>query len=375
MKDVNEVLRWIFPGLLADPSMELPRRHHSNDQDLREESVNLMYPCPSRLSWTENFERAKLFSDDDVRANPHTWQRLCDPLSSKLSAVSIPFNRSLENDAPRRVYRRRHTDAIKSVIHWGQRKLLLSEIEFISSSLASYSFKQHDLTVLYVGAGPGHHIPILIEMFPQIRKWVLFDKTDFSFDKTDSERVEICKRYFTDADTIPFSDKNLLFICDIRNLSANTSSPTETEKSVSEDMQNQMNWVLKMNPDFSMLKFRLPYVPGSTPYLSGRLKLPVWGPQTTTEVRLIVEKNAGFQIYDNQKHWEQMFFFNTVTRVCLYDFTDRADKMDRGICACFDCSSEFSILANYFPGEEFFWSDRISVMLGGFGRRKSLIDC
>ena len=64
-----------------------------------------------------------------------------------------------------------------------------------------------------------------------------------------------------------------------------------------------------MKPAASMLKFRLPWGDGVSEYLAGKIYLPVWGPQTTTETRLIVTdiKEAS---YDNRKYEEQMFYFN-----------------------------------------------------------------
>jgi len=42
----------------------------------------------------------------------------------------------------------------------------------------------------------------------------------------------------------------------------------------------------------SLLKFRLPWADGVTEYLAGAVALPVWGPPTTTESRLIVPSPA-----------------------------------------------------------------------------------
>jgi len=69
-------------------------------------------------------------------------------------------NRILSTDAPRTPYRRRHSDG-KSVIHWGQRKLLLSEIEFLT--LYGHLSK----TIVYAGAAPGSHITKLSEMLTE----------------------------------------------------------------------------------------------------------------------------------------------------------------------------------------------------------------
>lgn len=93
-----------------------------------------------------------------------------------------------------------------------------------------------------------------------------------------------------------------------------------------------------------MLKFRLPWKDGITKYLKGKIYLPVWGRQTTTETRLVIDKNIDFLNYDNKKYEEQMFYFNTVTRVQYYEHNLAGiDEYDH----CYDCAAENYILTNY----------------------------
>eukprot|EP00971_Amphidinium_carterae_P214799 4262402-Amphidinium_carterae.1 len=61
----------------------------------------------------------------------------------------------------------------------------------------------------------------------------------------------------------------------------------EVDDIVQEDMKQQERWVMALQPRWAMLKFRLPWSAGCTEYLDGDIHLPVWGPQTTTETRLI----------------------------------------------------------------------------------------
>eukprot|EP00913_Durusdinium_trenchii_P033608 g31461.t1 len=91
-------------------------------------------------------------------------------------------------------------------------------------------------------------------------------------------------------------------------------------------------------------KFRFPYTPGCTETLDGELRLPVWGPQTTTECRLLVtprqeEPHFATKSYDHQCLWEQLFYFNTEA--------DEAAFKTAGLCRCFDCSREVDLLASY----------------------------
>ena len=101
-----------------------------------------------------------------------------------------------------------------------------------------------------------------------------------------------------------------------------------------------------MRPHGCMLKFRLPWDRGSTRYVKGDIHLPVWGPQTTTETRLIVHaKDLDTSIdYDNAAYGERMFFFNTCSRV---DFYQHDLPPVAGVDRCYDCAAEAHILTCY----------------------------
>ena len=99
--------------------------------------------------------------------NPHA-QQASHPITN------IPFARTLESDAPKKPYRRR-ADEEKTAIHWGQRKLLMSEIEFLLSTLP----KSQQCVVVYAGAAPGTHVRILADMFPS-HLFVLVDPAPFT---------------------------------------------------------------------------------------------------------------------------------------------------------------------------------------------------
>merc|ERR1719343_113345 len=97
-----------------------------------------------------------------------------------------------------------------------------------------------------------------------------------------------------------------------------------------------------LQPRKAMLKFCLPYAAGKTEYLDGELFLPVWGPPTTTEARLVTDGLA-VRTYDHTEYEEQMFHFNTVTRVKRY----RTPMVGEGLCETFDSASEMKILGAY----------------------------
>lgn len=105
---------------------------------------------------------------------------------------------------PTAPYRRRKGE-VKSVIHWGQRKLLMSEIEF----LTLHGHKAN--LVVYAGAAPGTHISMLSEMFPQ-HNFILVDPSPFTV--KESDRIVCMQQLFTDelAREIKAQGKPLLFV-------------------------------------------------------------------------------------------------------------------------------------------------------------------
>ena len=75
------------------------------------------------------------------------------------------------------------TDAsVEKGLHFGQRKLLLSEIEFLTS-IGDVT----DAIVVYAGAANGSHLPFLFSLFPAT-KFVLIDPAPFCDALVDADR-------------------------------------------------------------------------------------------------------------------------------------------------------------------------------------------
>lgn len=254
------------------------------------------------------------------------------------SRTDIPFDRYLQPDARRMKYRRRKSEA-KTVIHWGQRKLFISELSF----LTQYAEPGH--TVVYAGAAPGTHSAYLIKLFPELN-FVLVDPAPFSRKLAESDRVALRQELFTDDVAREFTDYKVLFICDIRSADWQMMSEKVVEERVWEDMEAQMRWHDIIAPVKSMLKFRLPWTAGSSEYLDGDIELPVWGPITTTEARLI--PSNGRRQWEHTKYEEQMFYFNTVTRVGRYHHDCDVDPAAaEGLDYCFDCKAEVEVIKEF----------------------------
>lgn len=245
--------------------------------------------------------------------------------------VPVDFSLFLRADNRALDYRRREND-LKLTLHWGQRKLLLAEIYFLSKYAAE--------TVVYAGAAPGDHIPALAKMFPG-RQFILYDPREFSAKiLAGIKNIAVNRAEFTNEDAQKYQGKNVLFISDIR-----TSDSSDGK--IAEDMELQKQWHEIINPAASLLKFRLPYASGKKiQYLRGDILIQPWAPHTSTETRLIVPKSNYMMSceYDARLYERQMFRHNLITRAWQpFDH----DIKGEGIDHCWDCRAEIEILGEY----------------------------
>ena len=80
---------------------------------------------------------------------------------------SKPFFRILTEDFPEKKYVPRQKFEDRTAIHWGQRKLLLSEIEFLTNVCnelveSSKMPRLLKIVLIYAGAAPGNYSTIII---------------------------------------------------------------------------------------------------------------------------------------------------------------------------------------------------------------------
>jgi hypothetical protein len=227
------------------------------------------------------------------------------------------------------------------MMHHGQRKLLLSEIEFLVAEDKKWQ-KNKDRIFVYVGAAPGVHTYYLAKLFPKVH---LYDKVQFFPKLRELTNVTLHQKYFDDLEAKKYSKKNCFFISDIRNLdikAADTDSTVGVNKAnkvVYDDMVYQQDWYKIIKPRSAMFKFRLPWNPGKTKYLDGVIYYQVWPGKHSTEARLYPNKKM--KEYDNTEYEERMFFFNRVTRRSYYPHDIKCYDH------CYDCRSEIEILTNY----------------------------
>jgi hypothetical protein len=268
----------------------------------------------------------------------------------------------------------------QSRCQWGQKKLLLSEIQFLTKVCQKLNTKSlKDYAVVYAGAAHGFHFPILYNLFPELI-WLLYDPARFSKEAgmhPQKQKVKIFNQFFTD-DTIKHAKQNsenrkILFISDIR------LSPDE--EAVMKDMISQAKWGTDLEADYMLLKYKVPYEEENTKefktntivdlqinpkyiknpelkaddktflYLKGDVYIQLFAHIHSVELRLMVEKVNGKYELDAVKYNEiekKMFYFNTSLRTSWstedYDFLDYIPGYDSSI----ECVMEYNIIKNYY---------------------------
>lgn len=255
------------------------------------------------------------------------------------------FNRTVGMKDPKRKNERlkycEHKYENLDHMHHGQRKLLMSEIEFLVDEYNSY--KDHDnVVVVYVGAAPGTHINVLANLFPMFT-FHLYDKTTYDSRLKMYENIRLFSEYFTESHANTYSRMNVIFISDIRNLDIRKKINTDgsDQDLVHEDMEKQKSWFKIINPLCGLLKFRLPWKDGTTIYLDGKLYYQVWGGRHTTESRLSPKQRELTCKYDHREYEEKMHFFNRISRRQIYK--NEIECYGN----CYDCFAEIYILSRF----------------------------
>lgn len=254
----------------------------------------------------------------------------------------------------------------RSVCHWGQRKLFLSELHFLSR------FSEEGDTVIYIGAAPGRHIRFLAELFDDVN-FHLYDRSPFDPVLLSQPNIVLRNTYF-DTETIydyiedeenqysnEEGESRLLFISDIRTADTTNEERHISELKIAEDMRLQRVLYEDLNPRKAHLKFRLPYLHvennpvlnGATTfnYLDGEVMLQPFGRRKSTETRLIPHGPGQYIDWDLQLYSNAMYTHNYKNRVSYYERYPNIEGLDR----CYDCSLEkrfWSFYIRKFIGED-----------------------
>lgn len=186
--------------------------------------------------------------------------------------------------------------------HWGQVKLLMSEIDFLTMYIRD--IKKCGGVVVYAGAAAGYHIPFLATMFPNIL-FILYDPSDFAIPP--SSNIIIRRELFTNEIAKLYFGMKIFFISDIR---MKASSKEEFELLVRKNNQSNMNWIDQMDPWSSLIKFRFPFdLEEESEFFEGIIRTQTFAKSTSAETRFIPTSKIRKK-YDTKKYEEQLFFFN-----------------------------------------------------------------
>lgn len=209
----------------------------------------------------------------------------------------------------------------------GQRKLLVSELEFLDK------FIKKETTVVYAGAAAGYHLTAFGLFFPD-NEFNLYDMNQFSPDLKHFKNIKIHQKYFTEEECKKYIG-DVLFMSDIRTGSE--------EQNIAYDMTLQKNWCDVLKPRMALLKFRLPWSAGKTTYYKGDIYLQVRHGATSTESRLWTDCKK-LQEYDNNEYNDSIFYFQKNCRNAFHDF--ELPKIT-GIDHCYDCWAETQVFAKF----------------------------
>ena len=207
----------------------------------------------------------------------------------------------------------------KTSVSWGQRKLALSIVQFLSDHWDKQIVPNPIL--LYIGAAPGNNIEyIMTNLFPDFTVH-LYDPREMKVSPTD--KMVVHKQLFTDETALQWSNRNDVFLMsDIRSVDSLSTDEDTREKGIWEDMQLQARIYETVRPVRAMLKFRLPYyiekvTSRYSEYLYGLVYRGIWARQRSTETRLVPMTNSdGIDriSWDNLKYESQMYYHNVEVR-------------------------------------------------------------
>ena len=319
-------------------------------------------------------EEQRLYRSHLLSTNPHIAQALFTP--DLPPTLSLPFTRTLSPTFPTLPYRERRHE-LRSTVPWGQRRLFLAELEFLTLHLPPSPSppcpSPPPPTLVYAGGAPGQHVGYLASLFPAL-PFHLYDPSPFHIPP--SSNVHLHPSPFTDSTALTYAGTDPLFISDVRTADVYRAPLPDVERAIEGDMADAMRWVELMQPRRALLRFRLPWSAGSTMYLRGELRLPVWGSQTTTECRLVPDVPLSYTTYQHRTYEQQMFHFNTTHRVQMYEregegeegqgggslaeqlqaaVTGQSVKAKRrhhdpalsGLDHCYDCTAELHIIRGF----------------------------
>jgi cap2 methyltransferase len=229
----------------------------------------------------------------------------------------------------------------KTVVHWGQLKMLLTTLVFFYKTIYEIDKEIH---IIYAGSAIGDNILLLCNMFPNI-KWYLIDPRKHNkLLYNHNQVIEIKEEYFTNEIATEYYNRfknrkyKLLFISDIRE-------GTEDEK-VLLNQESNIKWAKIIKPDYSYFKFRCGYETDEIyKYYKGKILLQIYAPQSSTETRIMFKKNIRKCEYNIKEYQGKMLYFNRILRPSYY--TNNYIQDNNIFDHCYDCTYFGKIIKIY----------------------------
>jgi hypothetical protein len=248
----------------------------------------------------------------------------------------------------------------KTVVHWGQLKLLLTCIIFFMNVIYPDEKEVH---IIYAGSARGDNILLLCDMFPNLRWYLIDPRPHLSKLHHHNQVKEIKTEYFTDDVATYYYNKfkdrkyKLLFISDIRE--------DTSDKAVLKDNEVQANWHKIIQPEFSYFKFRCGYETEKIyHYYKGDIFLQLYAPPSSNETRMLFKKELEPYDYDIEEYQGKMLYFNRVIRPSFH--TKSIISNNNYFDHCYDCTYFSYIIKNYiskFPNfNPFDTTDILNIM-------------
>lgn len=266
---------------------------------------------------------------DIIKNNPHL-QQMGDiiPVSATIPITIDDIDSS--TDKMRAQY---------STKHWGQGKLLFSEIQVLTD------YVENDDLLVYIGAADGTHINILVGLFPMLQ-FYLCDPRRILVPTTN--RITIAQELFNPDNFLEWVKgikyNRLILFSDIRSVGPLDHPYNMRAAETIKDMRIQEEWVNKLRPAMALLKFKLPR-DDQMEYLDGKLLLPILSRSRSRELRLLVTPVNGTyptKMYD-MSYNHRCYYYNNEVRTMYYEYNKTIPVLDH----CHDCAMIQLILDNY----------------------------
>ena len=229
----------------------------------------------------------------------------------------------------------------RTVVHWGQLKMLLTTILFLINVIDKTDKEVH---IIYAGSAPGDNIHLIFELFPNTIWYLIDPRKHFEKIYEHKQVKEIIEDYFTNETALYFANKNistnhkLLFISDIR--------VEPSDDGIIKDQTQQIEWHKIIKPMYSWFKFRCPYnINTKYKYYKGINYLQPYAPISSTETRLLLKQNLIEYSYNSKKYEGKLLYFNRIIRPSYFVKSIISDN--NYFDHCYDCTYFSYLIQNY----------------------------